>query len=120
MTNAKLGRRDFLRQAGIAGLAGASIVLGLVACNGDDKPAPKAAKAPADPCNDLSGLTADEKATRTTFQYLPVATDPQKPCDTCNFWQPAADGAACGGCTLVKGPIQPLGGCISWVEIQKV
>jgi len=121
MMETKLGRRDFLRQAGVASLAGAGLVLGLAACSGEEKPAAKAtaAKTGTDPCNDLSALTAEEKATRTTFQYKEVTDDPKKPCDTCNFWLTPAAGQTCGGCTLVKGPVQPKGGCISWIEVQK-
>lgn len=119
-TDQKLGRRAFLRRAGIAGLAGAGLVLGLGACNGEEQPAAKpAAKAATDPCSDLSGLTADETATRTTFKYEEVASDPAKPCDTCTFWQAPAEGQSCGGCTLVKGPIKPKAGCMSWAAVQK-
>ena len=118
----KMGRRSFLRQAGVAGLMGAGMVLGLTACGGDKKSeeaakSAAAAKPAGDPCSDLSGLTADERATRTTFQYKEVSDDPAKVCTNCNFWQAPAAGQSCGGCTLVKGPIHPGGGCISWVAI---
>ncbi len=124
----KMDRRSFLLKASVAGLTVAGMTLGLTACSGgdDSKPAAKAqaAKTPAnkagsDPCNDLSGLNKDEVATRTTFKYVEVAEDPAKVCTNCNFWEPPIDGAQCGGCTLVKGPIHPGGGCMSWVAIQK-
>ena len=76
----------------------------------------KAARQAADPCNDLTTLTKDELTTRTTFKYETKATDATKLCETCNFWQPSAKEELCGACTLVKGPIHPLGSCISWVE----
>lgn len=127
--NQKMGRRTFLKQAGFAGLAGVGFVLGLTACGGDSQEgaatgssssaAKPAAKSAADPCSDLAGLTPDEMATRTTFQYKKVTDDPAKVCTNCNFWIPQAEGKPCGGCTLVKGPIHPGGGCISWVAILK-
>lgn len=120
-----MDRREFFRRAGAAALAGVGLALGLAACGGGEKekPAPpRSAAAPppgADPCRDLSGLTPDERATRTTFQYKAVADDPAKVCTNCNFWHAPQAGSPCGTCTLVKGPIHPAGGCISWAEIQK-
>lgn len=127
MFRTDLGRRDFMRQAGLYGLAGlatigAAAVLG--GCGSKEKAeevgaapgnAVKAAQEAADPCNDLTKLTDTELTTRATFKYVPRAADTAKICETCNFWQPAAAGEICGGCTLVKGPIHPLGGCMSWV-----
>nr|MEE4266409.1 hypothetical protein [Candidatus Krumholzibacteria bacterium] len=123
----KLDRRTFFRQVGITGLAGVGLMLGLTACGGDKESgaATKAAAsksaspaASADPCSDLTGLTQDEKNMRTTLQYQATAADPAKPCHTCNFWHPPAEGTTCGTCTLMKGPIDPNGGCISWVVKQ--
>lgn len=133
-------RRKFIQRTGAAGLASVGLVLGLTSCGGEDKSEPatraQAAKTPAktpasqsssqsssgssnDPCNDLSGLTKDEIATRSTFKYVEVSDDPAKVCTNCNFWEAPEGGAKCGGCTLVKGPIHPDGGCMSWVAIQK-
>ena len=75
-----------------------------------------AAREAADPCNDLSQLTPDARATRTTFKYQPRAKDPTKLCVTCNSWIPDPMGGLCGTCTMVKGPIHPKGGCGSWEE----
>ncbi|MDX2474699.1 MAG: hypothetical protein QNL91_13440 [Candidatus Krumholzibacteria bacterium] len=128
MSENKYDRRQFIQQAGGFGLAGIAAITGLMAQSGcgADKEVEKAAatphnaieaaKAVADPCNDLATLTKDELVTRTTFKYETQATDPTKLCNTCNFWQPSTKGELCGGCTLVKGPIHPLGSCMSWVE----
>jgi hypothetical protein len=123
----KIDRRTFFRQVGITGLAGVGLMLGLTACGGDKeggaatKAAASKSASPAastDPCSDLTGLTADEKNMRNTLKYTATATDPAKPCHTCNFWQPPKGDSICGGCTLIKGPIHPDGGCISWAEKQ--
>jgi hypothetical protein len=128
MSNDKIGRRAFLREIGqysLAGLATIGGVAALAGCGGEKEAekigaqphnAIQAAQEAADPCNDLSVLTKDELTTRTTFKYENRATDATKLCKTCNFWQPAPKGEFCGGCTLVKGPIHPLGSCMSWVE----
>jgi len=127
MSVEKMDRRQFMQQAGTLGLVGVAVAGGmsvLSGCGGDKKAeapaaaghdAIKAAHEAADPCNDLSGLSKAEVATRTTFKYKSSSEDPTKVCNTCNFWQPSADGALCGTCTLVKGPINPLATCMSWV-----
>lgn len=132
MIPANRSRRQFLRETGTTFLAGWAVASGLVnlagcgggeeeatagkpdAANGAAKNAVDAAREAADPCSDVSGLTEAELATRTTFEYEKEASDPEKPCDTCNFWIPPEGDSPCGGCTLVKGPIHPLGSCMSW------
>lgn len=119
----KLNRRQFVQRAGWVCLTGMAVVY-LPGCVGDqaeemaDKPrrAIDAAKEAADPCNDLTQLTPDERAMRTTFKYEPRAKDPAKLCVTCNFWIPDPDGGLCGTCTLFKGPIHPKASCMSWAE----
>jgi len=122
-TRDRMNRRQFVKRAGVWGLAGVVAVY-LPGCGKEEaeelaaKPhnAIQAAKEAADPCNDLSQLTPGEQTTRTTFKYEPVAKDPTKLCVTCNFWIPDPKGGLCGGCTLVKGPIHPKASCMSWVE----
>jgi hypothetical protein len=120
-----MDRRTFICRASVAGLAAAGVMLGLTACGGGKKEesAPgasaTASRPVADPCNDLTGLTQDELATRTTFKYEAKASDPAKVCTTCNFYHKPVGDSPCGTCTLVKGPIEPGGGCVSWVAIQK-
>jgi hypothetical protein len=131
MFRTDLGRRDFMRQMGLYGLAGlatvgAAAVIG--GCGSKEKAeevgsapanAVKAAQEAADPCNDLTTLTDAELTTRATFKYVPRAADATKICRSCNFWQEPVAGEFCGSCTLVKGPIHPLGGCMSWVATLK-
>jgi hypothetical protein len=122
-TGMKMNRRQFVQRACWAWLTGLAAVY-LPACVGDqaeelaDRPrrAIDAAREAADPCNNLSKLTPDERAVRTTFNYEPLAKDPTKLCATCNFWVPDPHGGLCGTCTLVKGPIHPKASCRSWAE----
>ncbi len=119
----KINRREFVQRAGIWGLAGVVAVY-LPGCVGEQAEelgsqphnAIQAAKEAADPCNDLSQLTPDERATRTNFKYQARAKDPTKLCVTCSFWVPDPKGGLCGACTLVKGPVHPKAGCMSWAE----
>lgn len=65
-------------------------------------------------CTDTAGLSATDTATRTTFNYQDRSGDPNKKCSRCQLFQAAAPNA-CGGCTLVKGPINPDGTCNAFV-----
>ncbi len=116
----KMNRRQFVRWAGYLGLT-AALFPGCVPDQAQemaDKPrsAIDAAREAADPCNDLSQLAPDARATRTTFKYQPYAKDPTKLCVNCNFWIQDPQGGLCGTCTIVKGPIHPKAGCMSWAE----
>lgn len=65
-------------------------------------------------CTNTAGLSPTDLATRTTFAYQDHSTDPNKKCQRCQLFQAAAPNA-CGGCTLVKGPINPDGSCTAFV-----
>jgi hypothetical protein len=67
-------------------------------------------------CMDTSGLTPDELTMRvSTLGYTDTTLDPQKVCASCRFFKPAGENQ-CGGCQLVKGPINPGGSCKSWIK----
>jgi hypothetical protein len=113
-------RRGFLQRfiaVGAAALGGSTL---LSACGGGETtPAATPAPAPApaqtaSACNDLSGLTDQEISVRSVLGYVEKTPDDAKTCTNCNFYS-QAEGAACGACTLIKGPIEPLGYCNSWV-----
>ncbi len=133
MLKIKYGRRRFLRQAGRYGLASLAAAGGLAilnGCNGKQeaekpgseelsnqyKSALDAAQEAADPCNNTLSLSQDELATRENFEYESRSSDGTDLCRTCDFWRPSSKGDLCGTCTLMKGPIHPLGTCISWEE----
>jgi hypothetical protein len=117
-------RKEFI-QVVLFGLAAGGVASILASCSKKEEtaktpaPTPKPQSAPpapaADPCGDVSGLSELDRTMRTeTLKYVTVTPDPAKRCDNCKFWVPAAEGQACGTCTLVKGPIHPGGYCISW------
>jgi hypothetical protein len=126
MAAKNMNRREFIRTAGIYTTAGLAVVGSgalLAGCGGEEKAAemgsqPKqtldAVKSALDPCSDVSGLTPAELQTRETFKYVAFEENVEKHCTTCHFWIPAKGDTPCGTCTLVKGPIHPNGGCMSW------
>jgi hypothetical protein len=122
-TRDKMNRREFVKRAGVFGLAGVAAVY-MPGCGKEQAEelgsqphnTVQAAREAADPCNDISNLTPGERATRTNFKYQSRAKDPTKLCLTCNSWIPDPKGGLCGACTLVKGPVHPKGGCRSWAE----
>lgn len=120
-------RRDFLKRVSAAGALGLGAGTVLTACGGGESAEPAAeapaAEAPAaapaaEGCMDVSGLTEQEVAMRNSLQYVDVTPDPEKNCLNCSLWLPQEEGAACGGCNLLKGPIAPNGYCISWAPAQ--
>jgi hypothetical protein len=104
----KITRRDML---GRSLLLGAVATVGtnvfLTACGGSSGPN----------CGGTAGLSAEDKATRDGNQYADTAVDPAKKCSGCNFFT-SAGAAACGTCAVVKGTINPGGGCRLWVAKQ--
>ena len=104
---AKISRRVFLvRGATLGAAVGASVVA--LGCGGEE----------GLNCTDTSSLTPPEQATRSNLAYVDASPHgAAKNCLNCNFYEAAAEGQ-CGGCTLVKGPINPQGYCNSWAEKQ--
>ena len=64
-------------------------------------------------CEDTAGLLPTEIDMRNAQQYVDKSADAAKNCANCQFYKPAAPDA-CGGCTLLKGTINPKGNCKSW------
>lgn len=114
MSDSQVTRREFLERIAILGAAiGAAPVL--AACSTE-----QAGEAPVDTtagmkCDDVSALTDAEKKTRTDLQYVEATTNPDQTCLNCQQYKAGADAATCGTCTLVPGPINPAGWCLSWV-----
>ena len=94
-------RRDFLK--GFVALP----ILGFVA----------ACKPSADytACGDESGLTPEQKQIRSSLAYTNVSADPAKPCSTCKLYVGPKTEGACASCTVMAGPVSPLGSCKSWI-----
>ncbi len=125
MENKDLTRRDFLLRASVLGAAAVGGSSVLAACGGKESaPAqapPAASETPATAaagCNDLTGLTDQEKQMRTALKYVDVTPEAAKRCDNCQLYIEPEGGAPCGGCKILKGPVAPAGYCTSWAAKQ--
>jgi hypothetical protein len=120
-------RKEFLQYLGLFGLTAIGSGALLSSCSKKEEPAktvttttkaqappPPATEMAADPCSDLTGLAPADIQMRETLKYVAKSTEPGKNCANCKFWQVPAAGAVCGGCQLIKGPINPEGHCTSW------
>lgn len=103
----KMSRRVFLVRGATLGAA-VGVSISALGCGGEEGLS----------CTDTSGLTPAEQSTRTNLAYVDASPHgAAKNCLNCNFYT-AAGANQCGGCTLVKGPINPDGYCNSWAEKQ--
>lgn len=65
-------------------------------------------------CDDVSGLSEEDAQLRAALEYQDRSPfGEKKSCSDCAFFRGAGE-EECGACTLVKGPIHPLGYCNSW------
>jgi hypothetical protein len=65
-------------------------------------------------CQDVSGLSETDAELRNQLEYRDDSPyGEKKSCSSCAFYK-AGKKNECGQCTLVKGPIHPLGYCNSW------
>ena len=112
MKSDKITRRQWLGRFGalgavaggaMAALAAATTATTLTGCK----------KSGAD-CNDLSKVDGAQKQVRSGLKYVTRSTDLQKTCKTCKLYKAPAKEGDCGGCTLFKGPVTPLGHCTGW------
>jgi len=62
-------------------------------------------------CLDVSGLSSDEVTQRNvTAAYVDATMEEAKACNRCAQYV-ASTPEGCGACKIVKGPINPQGGC---------
>jgi hypothetical protein len=104
----KLSRRDFISRGLSIGAVGVVAGAVLSACG-------KKEGGGAEGCDDVSKLSASDKGVRTGSKYVAKTPHKGKQCDNCLHWTPPTDGP-CGGCKVVKGPIDPVGYCNLWVK----
>jgi hypothetical protein len=91
-------KTDDISRRSLLTLGGSALaVLGAVSC-----------KREALDCN-AGTLGADALSTRQALGYVDVSADPQKTCEQCQQYLPAAQ--QCGECKVLKGPINPRGTC---------
>jgi hypothetical protein len=125
MEDQKYSRRKFIGKYILAGsiamgtgilLAGSSIRS--MAKEGDSNQQPKTPQpAQKNPCDDLTGVSADEVAKRKKLAYVNKTPIPDSHCSNCALYLPPAKDKPCGGCMLFKGPVRTDGYCAYWAPI---
>ncbi|MCE6992493.1 hypothetical protein [Dyadobacter sp. CY323] len=112
-------RRVFLQKCCSLGITGAGIVM-LAGCGSSKTTTSKvtsktnAKPAANNPCDDLTGVDPVDVEKRKSLGYVNLSPVPDKQCDACKLWVPAAEGKECGGCLLFAGPVAPEGNCTYW------
>lgn len=111
-----LDRRAFLRRAaqlGAVAVAAPALLSMTTACSKKDK---SSGGDDGFSCEDITGLSDAEIGTRESLEYVDDSPfGAEKDCANCALYLEAEPGEDCGGCSLVPGPIHPLGYCTSWV-----
>jgi len=67
---------------------------------------------------DQSKVDDQSKSMRKTLQYVAKSPKEGKYCKGCAQYIKPEGGAACGGCKLFSGPVNPNGYCLSYAPMQ--
>jgi hypothetical protein len=120
-----VSRRGFLKRVVFIGAAGLIVPGLLSACSNEGSvertepdPSGNAMEQGAEvttACPATAELSAQDKATRQSLNYVDESPEPEKFCANCRFFKQPAATAACGGCEIVGGPIAAKGYCNTWV-----
>lgn len=97
MKSQPIARRDVLR--GAVNLVVLAPIVGLAACSKEPD------------CTDVTRLSPAESKARDDANYLNRAPDPTRACEKCALFVAPPSENACGGCSVVKGPIAAKGTC---------
>lgn len=121
--NQNTSRRRFIQKLTALGTAGVLTPVVLSACGGGDGAetggTPGGGQAEAGfSCTDTSGLTDAQIQQRENTNYVDESPNPDQLCSNCQLYTEPEEGAQCGGCQVVPGPIHPDGYCDLWVAAQ--
>ncbi|SKB30613.1 high-potential iron-sulfur protein [Daejeonella lutea] len=84
---------------------------------GEGKVAQQQTAQQKNPCDDLTGVSAEEIEKRKKLAYVTKTPIPDSHCSNCTLYLPPAKDKPCGGCMLFKGPVRPEGYCAYWAPI---
>ncbi|HRN56472.1 MAG TPA: high-potential iron-sulfur protein [Agriterribacter sp.] len=110
-------RRTFIYQCAGRSAAILGTMFLLNSCGSDHTPGNNAANTDkeTDPCNDFTGVSAEELDKRKRMAYTDTSQAPESSCGNCGLYIPREGQNTCGGCLLFKGPVQAAGYCTQWV-----
>ncbi|MFA6946624.1 MAG: high-potential iron-sulfur protein [Pedobacter sp.] len=125
MEENKYSRRKFIGKymfAGSVALGTGILIAGssfrTMAKGGDSKQQPKTPQPEQkNPCDDLTGVSAEEVAKRKKLAYVNKTPIPDSHCSNCALYLPPGKDKPCGGCILFKGPVRAEGYCAYWAPI---
>ncbi|PIE18783.1 MAG: hypothetical protein CSA66_03940 [Proteobacteria bacterium] len=110
----EITRRDFFRITATTGAAavaaGAVLATG---CGGKGDSGGKGGGGGGESCDNVSGLSLADKQMRKTNKYVDKTPHADKDCANCQLYKAPKSGF-CGGCTVLKGTINPHGYCNLW------
>jgi len=67
-------------------------------------------------CGLLTGLSEADLNVRINLKYQEPTPLAGLDCRSCRLYKNSQSDTACGGCTLIKGPISPKAYCIAWIR----
>jgi hypothetical protein len=109
MSNGKdVSRRDALKLTFALGAATVGSTWLGVGCKGDTSKELS--------CSDTTGVAPADIEMRKTLKYVAKSAVPAKTCANCQLFKAPPTPGTCGGCTVVKGSINPAGFCDSWAR----
>lgn len=111
-------RREFLQKIAALGTAGVVTPTLLTACGGGDGTGTTADGGAEFSCTDTSGLTEAQVQQRENANYVDETPNPEQRCNNCQLYTEPEEGAQCGGCQVLAGPVHPQGYCDLWVAQQ--
>jgi hypothetical protein len=125
MKEEKYSRRRFISKFMLTGsislgtvilIAGSSV--NIMAKVGESKLQPKNHQPEQKkPCDDLTGISAEEVEKRKKLAYVNKTPIPDSNCSNCALYLPPVKDKPCGGCMLFKGPVRAEGYCAYWAPV---
>ena len=110
MSKKEISRRTFFRDMIIGGTATVGAAYVLTACKGGG------GKSTELKCTDTSGLDQGAIQARMSANYTDHSQKADQDCTNCLNFKPPGKANTCGGCKVLKGPINPKGWCKLWAK----
>lgn len=107
-------RREFIQRCVAGGTALFSSLYFLTGCGQSGGESDDTETKAVTSCDDLSGVTESDLATREKLGYVQSTPIPDNTCSNCNLYLPPKEESKCGGCMLFKGPVFAEAYCTYW------
>jgi hypothetical protein len=111
-SGSKLNRRRALQMLGVGVAVGGLFALEACKGGGSESTGSSGSGASTDDCS--KDIDDNSENLRRTLQYKAKAVDPAKHCSACAQFIEGKYGACGGGCKVIPGAVNPIGGCLSF------